>query len=92
MCSRSISGPPPEIAFVVNQPPKPGMPVRRIQVACAEFTVPIRPIRICRLTNCESSRARLFRLNMSLSFFSFALSAISFVSAAFSAGGFSQKT
>ena len=28
---RSMSGPPPERAFVVNQPPLPGMPRRRCQ-------------------------------------------------------------
>ena len=46
MCRRSISGPPPAMAFVVNQPPNPGIPVRRIQVACAELMRPIFPLPI----------------------------------------------
>ena len=44
MWSRSISGPPPDSFLVVNQPPKPGMPLRRIQVACAELTRPTAPL------------------------------------------------
>ena len=44
MCSRSISGPPPESALVVNQPPKPGMPARRIHLAWQELMSPMVPL------------------------------------------------
>ena len=36
-------GPPPERAWLVNQPPKPGMPVRRIHWHWAELMVPTSP-------------------------------------------------
>ena len=45
MCSRSMTGPPPESFLVVNQPPNPGMPFLRIQLACAELTRPTAPLR-----------------------------------------------
>ena len=38
-----MSGPPPDRALVVNQPPKPGMPVRRIHFAWQLLMVPTTP-------------------------------------------------
>jgi len=43
MWSRSISGPPPESFLFVNQPPKPGMPVRRIHFAWQLLILPAVP-------------------------------------------------
>ena len=92
MWRRSITGPPPDSAFVVNQPPKPGMPVRRIQSACALLIVPTLPEAIAFIIACDSGRARLLKLNMSVRPARFAAATIRRVSFALRAGGFSQNT
>jgi hypothetical protein len=92
MWSRSMTGPPPESAFVVNQPPNPGMPVRRIHLAWAELMRPTAPLSISFFISRDSGRARLLKLNIRC-FPALSRAAImSRTSAAFIAGGFSQNT
>ena len=92
MCSRSMSGPPPESSLVVNQPPKPGMPVRRIHFAWAELTLPIWPCSTYFIIACDSGRARLLKLNITCLPDFLAAAMISRTSGALRAGGFSQNT
>ena len=87
-----MSGPPPDKALVVNQPPKPGMPVRRIHLACAELIVPASPPEINFIISRDSGRARLLKLNMRRFPVAWETPIISSTSSALSAGGFSQKT
>ena len=92
MCSRSMSGPPPESALVVNQPPKPGMPVRRIHLAWAELIRPTTPWLMYSIMAYDSGRARLLKLNISVFFAALAAACMATASLAFIAGGFSQNT
>jgi hypothetical protein len=54
-----------ERALVVNQPPNPGMPVRRIHLAWAELILPMVPSEISSMILQDSGRARLLKLNIS---------------------------
>ena len=87
-----MTGPPPDRALVVNQPPKPGMPVRRTHIASAEFTLPKRPEAISLLSAAASGRALLQKSNRRRLFAFSAAFAMAAASFAFSAGGFSQNT
>ena len=77
---------------MVNQPPKPGMPVRRIQSACAELMRPTAPLSRYAFMAKDSGRARLLKSNIRVFLAFFAAAAMAVISAALSAGGFSQKT
>ena len=92
MCRRSITGPPPESSLVVNHPPNPGIPVRRIHCDCAELIVPTVPSAMYFIIACDSGRARLLKLNIRVFPAFSAAATISSTSPAFRAGGFSQKT
>src|SRR6218665_3514362 len=87
-----MTGPPPDRALVVTHPPKPGMPVRRIHLACAELILPTVPSGAYFFIAIDSGRARLLKLNISFLPAALAASIISWTSAALSAGGFSEKT
>ena len=68
------------------------MPVRRIQRAWAALIAPTFPASIAFFIAYASGRARLLKLNISVRPAFRAAAAICPASAAFSAGGFSQKT
>ncbi len=87
-----MSGPPPDCALVVNQPPLPGIPRLLCQPQRPQYISPILPSSMNFFASFEASEKRLFLIIMSVLPAAFAASFIFMTSSTLTASGFSQKT